>query len=216
MSLDWRVFGFTLALSILTGVLFGLVPALQSSRADLSSTLKESGNRSGTGLRHNKTRALLVTTEMALAVVLLIGAALLIRSFIAIRQVNPGFDAHNVLTMRMSLTGPQFEKPADVAQVIHEGVRRIRALPGVEVAATTCCVPLEDRLRIAFQIAGRPDRAGSGGRDGMDAGFRGLLRNFPNSRSARPHIYGAGRQRPARGRSSIRPWRSSSGRTAIR
>ena len=101
--------GFTLALSILTGILFGLFPALQSSRADLSAALKESSNRSGTGARHNRTRALLVTTEMALAVVLLIGAALLIRTFIAIRQVNPGFDAHNVLTMRMSLTGPQFE-----------------------------------------------------------------------------------------------------------
>ena len=94
VSLDWRVLGFTLGLSILTGILFGLVPALQSSRADLSSTLKESSNRSGTGLRHNQTRALLVTTEMALALVLLIGAALLIRTFIAIRQVNPGFDAH--------------------------------------------------------------------------------------------------------------------------
>ena len=63
---------------------------------------------------------------MALAVVLLIGAALMIRSFIAIRKVNPGFDAHHVLTMRMSLTGPQFNNPAHVAQVIHEGVRRIR------------------------------------------------------------------------------------------
>ncbi len=161
VGLDWRVFGFTLTLSILTGILFGLIPALQSSRADLSRTLKESSNRSGTGWRHNKTRALLVTTEMALAVVLLIGAALLIRSFVAIRQVNPGFDAHNVLTMRVSLTGPPFEKPADVIQVIHEGVRRISALPGVEVAATTCCLPLEDRFQGVFQIAGRP--AGTSG-----------------------------------------------------
>jgi hypothetical protein len=121
VDLDWRVLGFTLALSILTGILFGLVPALQSSRADLSTALKESSSRSGTGLRHNRMRAQLVTVEMALALVLLIGAALLIRSFIAIRQVNPGFDAHNVLTMRMSLTGPQFTKPAAVTQVIRRG-----------------------------------------------------------------------------------------------
>ncbi len=166
VGLDWRVLGFTLALSILTGIVFGLVPALQSSRADLASTLKESSNRSGTGLRHNQTRALLVTIEMALAVVLLIGAALLIRSFLAVRQVNPGFDAHNVLTMRMSLEGPQFEKPADVTQVVHEGVRRISALPGVEAAAATCCVPLEDRLRLTFQIAGRPE-----GRTPQNSGF---------------------------------------------
>src|SRR5579871_5322982 len=73
VELDWRVLGFMFAISILTGILFGLVPALQSSRADLSSTLKESSSRSGSGLRHNKTRALLVTTEMALALVLLVG-----------------------------------------------------------------------------------------------------------------------------------------------
>ena len=163
MGLDWRVLGFTLGLSILTGILFGLVPALQSSRADLSGALKENSNRSGTGLRQTKTRTLLVTAEMALALVLLIGAALLIRSFIAIRHVNPGFDAHNVLTMRLSLTGPQFENPAAVAQVIHEGVRRIRALPGVETAGTTCCVPLEEVFGLPFQIAGRPEGPSSRG-----------------------------------------------------
>ena len=178
VGLDWRVLGFTLALSILTGILFGLVPALQTSRADLSSTLKESSSRSGTGMRHNQTRALLVTTEMALAVVLLIGAALLIRSFIAIRQVNPGFDAHDVLTMRMSLTGPQFEKPSSVAQVIHEGVRRIRALPGVEVAAATCCLPLEDRLHGSFQIAGRPEGPASGGLMGWALVSPGYFETF--------------------------------------
>jgi putative ABC transport system permease protein len=166
VSLDWRVLGFTLALSILTGILFGLIPAWQLSRADLSSPLKESGNRSGTSVRHNKTRALLVATEIALAVVLLIGAALLIRTVIAIRHVNPGFDARNVLTMRMLLTGPQFEKPAGLIQVVHEGVRRISALPGVEVAAATCCVPLLDRLYLGFQIVGRPEGPASRGNAG--------------------------------------------------
>jgi predicted permease len=125
--------------------------------------LKESSNRSGTGFRHNKTLALLVTTEMALALVLLIGAALLMRTFIAIRQVNPGFDVHNVLTMRMSLTGPQFENPASVSRVIQDGLRRIRALPGVENAATGCCVPLEQYLGAGFQIAGRPEGPASRG-----------------------------------------------------
>jgi predicted permease len=157
VSLDWRVFGFTLALSIVTAILFGLVPALQWSRTDLSTALKESNRRSGSGFRQQKTRALLVTMEVALAVVLLVGAALLIRTFIAIRQVHPGFDAQNVLTMRMSLTGPQFEKPADVTRVVHEALRRIRALPGVEAAAGTCCMPLEDRLGGTFRIAGRPE-----------------------------------------------------------
>jgi predicted permease len=168
VGLDWRVFGFTLAVSILTGILFGLIPALQSSRGDLSRTLKESGHRSSAGGRHQKTRALLVTTEMALAVVLLIGAALLIRSFIAIRRVDPGFDAQNVLTMRVSLTGPEFEKPVDVRQAIHEGLRRIGELPGVEAVATTCCLPLEDRFYGVFQIAGRPEGPTSGDATGTN------------------------------------------------
>jgi predicted permease len=171
---DGRVFGFALALSILTGILFGLIPALQSSRADLSSALKAGGHRSGAGLRTDKTRALLVTGEVALAVILLIGAALLIRSFIALRQVNPGFDAHRVLTMRVSLTGPQFANPVSVARVIHESVRRIRALPGVEAAATTCCVPLDSRLQVGFQIAGCPQGPSSGGVTGwteVSAGY---------------------------------------------
>jgi putative ABC transport system permease protein len=178
VSLDWRVLGFTLVLSIVTGILFGLVPALQSSRADLNSAIKEASNRSGTGLRHNKTRALLVTTEMALALVLLVGATLLIRTFVAIRQVNPGFDAHNVLTMRMSLTGPQFAKPAGVTQLFDDGLRRIRALPGVEVAGATCCIPLEGGFGLPFQIPGRPDGPTSKGGAGWIMISPGFFETF--------------------------------------
>ena len=178
VGLDWRVLGFTLVLSLVTGILFGLVPALQSSRADLNSSLKESNSRSGTGLHHNRTRALLVTTEMALALVLLVGAALLIRTFLAVRQVNPGFDARNVLTMRMSLTGPQFEKPAGVTQLFLDGVRRIRALPGVEVAASTCCVPLEGGFGLPFQIPGRPEGPTSKGGAGWTMVSAGYFETF--------------------------------------
>jgi putative ABC transport system permease protein len=128
---------------------------LRSSPADLRSALKEDGNRTGTGLRQSKTRVLLVTVEMTLAVVLLIAAALLIRTFVAVRQVNPGFDTHNVLTMRMLLAGPQFETPAGMTEVLQEGVRCLQALPGVEVAAASCCVPLVDRFFLSFHIAGR-------------------------------------------------------------
>jgi putative ABC transport system permease protein len=156
VALDWRVLGFALALSILTGILFGLVPALRSS-PDMSTALKEDGNRTGAGLQQSKTRVVLVTAEMTLAVVLLIAAALLIRTFVAIRQVNPGFETQNVLTMRMLLAGPQFETPASMTHVLQEGVRRLRALPGVEVAATSCCVPLVDRFFMPLQIAGRSE-----------------------------------------------------------
>lgn len=154
------------------------VPALQSSRADLNSTLKESSNRSGTGLRHNRTRAVLVTTEMALALVLLVGAALLIRTFVAIRQVNAGFDARHVLTMRMSLTGPQSEKSAGVARVFQDGLRRVRALPGVEVSASTCCVPWEGGFDLPFQIPGRPEGPTSKGGAGWTMVSAGYFETF--------------------------------------
>ena len=110
VGIDWRVLGFTLAVSFLTGILFGLFPAFSVSRTDLNSTLKESSNRSGTGFRQGKTRSLLVVTEVALALVLLVGAALLIRTFVALRGVNPGFNPHNVLTMEMSLNGDRFRR----------------------------------------------------------------------------------------------------------
>ena len=164
---DWRVVAFTLAVSLLTGLLFGLFPALQASRADLNVTLKESSGRSGTGFRQNKARSILVVVEVALALVLLVGSALLIRSFIALRAVNPGFDAHNVLTMRMSLTGPQFTRAAGVEQLIRDGVERLRAMPGVEAASATCCVPLEGGYGLPFEIrrpaARRRRRHGGGG-----------------------------------------------------
>src|SRR3954467_7425099 len=110
VGLDWRVVLFTIAVSLGTGILFGLIPALQSSKTDLTTTLKESSGRSGTGFRQNKARSVLVVTEVALALILLIVSALLIRTAVALSHVDPGFDAANVLTMRMSLSGPRFEK----------------------------------------------------------------------------------------------------------
>jgi predicted permease len=156
VGLDWRIFLFTLAISLFTGVLFGLFPALSASRVDLHTALKESSNRSGTGFRQSKMRSLLVISEVSLALVLLIGAALLIRTFIALRQVNPGFDPRNVLTLEMSLTGDQFKKTAGVAQVAHDGRERLNTIPGVEISAFTCCLPLEGGYGLPFNIIGRP------------------------------------------------------------
>ncbi len=132
VGIDWRVLAFTLGVSLLTGIIFGLFPALGASSPDLNSTLKESSNRSGTGLRQGWARSLLVISEVSMALVLLIGAALLIRTFIALRGVNPGFSAHNVLTMEMSLTGDRFTKSSGVAQMVRDGRERLNAIPGVE------------------------------------------------------------------------------------
>ncbi len=156
VALDWRVLAFTVVVSLGTGILFGLLPALQASRAELNATLKESGGPSGTAFRSNKTRSALVVAEVALALILLVGSALLIRTSMALRDVAPGFDPHNVLTMRMSLTGPKFQKAAGVEQMVRDGVERLQALPGVEIASATCCVPLEGGYGLPFTIVGRP------------------------------------------------------------
>jgi putative ABC transport system permease protein len=156
VALDWRVLLFTLGVALLTGILFGLFPAIGASRPDLNTTLKESSNRSGTGFRQSKMRSLLVISEVSLALILLIGAALLIRTFIALRHVNPGFDPRGVLTLQMSLTGDRFQKTAGVAQLAFEGRQRLNAIPGVEASASTCCLPLEGGFGLPFDIVGRP------------------------------------------------------------
>jgi putative ABC transport system permease protein len=155
VTVDWRVIAFTAAISLTTGVVFGLFPALEASRADLNLTLKESSGRAGSGFRQNKARSILVVAEVALALVLLVGASLLIRSFMALRAVNPGFTTHNVLTMRMSLTEPRFARSAGVAQLIQSGRERLQALPGIEAASASCCVPLEGGFGLPFNIVGR-------------------------------------------------------------
>jgi predicted permease len=154
--LDWRVLLFTLVISFITGILFGLIPALNASRTDLNSTLKESGLRSGAGFRHNKARSLLVITEMTLAFVLLVGAGLMIRTFGVLRSVDPGFDSRNILTMQMSLTGERFEKTAGVSQLVRDAQDRILSLPGVAAFASTCCLPLQGGFGLPFIIEGRP------------------------------------------------------------
>ena len=141
-----------------TGILFGLFPAIGAARPDLNSTLKESSNRSGTGFRQSKGRSLLVISEVSLALILLIGAALLIRTYIALRNVNPGFDPHHVLTMEMSLTGDKYQKTAGVAQLIRDARERLNAIPGVEASASSCCIPLEGGFRTALQRRRPPTR----------------------------------------------------------
>ena len=155
VTLDWRVMVFTIVVAVTTGVLFGLVPALQATRIDLATTLKGSSGRSGTGARQ-RTRSVLVVTEVALAVILLVGSALLIRTALALRSVEPGFDTTNVLTLQTSLRDARFATSEGVEQVIRTGVERLKAMPGVVDASATCCVPLEGGYGLPYTVAGRP------------------------------------------------------------
>jgi putative ABC transport system permease protein len=155
IGVDWRILIFTIGLSLLTGTLFGLFPALTASRPDLNDTLKESGNQPGLGFGQNRARSLFVICQMSLAVVLLIGAALLIRTFVALREVNSGFDPHNVLRIDMSLAGNRFAKTADVSGFVNNARLRINAIPGVQDSAMTCCPPFTSRFGLPFIVVGR-------------------------------------------------------------
>ncbi len=156
VSIDWRVALFAVGISVLTGILFGLIPALGASRPDLATTMNEGGSRSGFGLRQSKMRSLLIVSEVGLALVLLIGAALFIRTFIALRMVKPGFDAHHAITMEMALTGQRYAGTAGVAQLIHDSRERIQAIPGVEDVGVTNSLPLDGGFGLPFIVVGRP------------------------------------------------------------
>ena len=155
-ALDWRVLAFTIGVSLLTGILFGLFPAIHVSRMDVNSALKETSGRSGTGLRQNRVRSLLVISEMALAVILLTCAALMIRTFFGLRSAQPGFDSHNVITMQTSLTGGKYDTTAKAENMIRQAAQRIESLPGVQSAAATVMLPIEGGIDLPIIIDGRP------------------------------------------------------------
>jgi putative ABC transport system permease protein len=159
-ALDWHVLVFALAVSLLTGLLFGVLPAWRVSRLDVNSVLKEGGGRSGSGLRHNRVRNVLVVAEMALAVILLVGAALMIRTFAGLRSVQPGFETHNVITMQTSLSNSRYDSTAKAALLVHQATERLEALPGVEAAAITVMLPLQGGLDLPFTIDAHPPTNG--------------------------------------------------------
>jgi predicted permease len=140
VGMDARVLGFTFGVAVLTGVLFGLAPALRVSRVNLSESLKE-GGRSSAGGGRQRLRSALVVAEIALSLVLLVGAGLLVRSFVRVQQVEPGFDARNVLSMRLSVSGTSYAG-ARGPEFYRELLERVRRLPGVESAGAASILPL--------------------------------------------------------------------------
>jgi putative ABC transport system permease protein len=160
-ALDWHVLAFTFAVALLTGVLFGLLPALRVSKLDVNSVLKEASGRSGTGLRHNRVRSILVAGEMALAVILVAGAALMIRTFVGLRSIQPGFDPHNVITLQTSLSGGRYDSAAKAETMTRQVVEHIEALPGVRAAAATVMLPVDSLgLDLPFTLEGVPPAKG--------------------------------------------------------
>ncbi|HEU4597852.1 MAG TPA: ABC transporter permease [Pyrinomonadaceae bacterium] len=156
VGVDLWVLGFTVGVSLLTGVLFGLAPALQASKVDLHDALKE-GGRSGAGGMKKGARSALVVAEMALALVLLICAGLLIKSFAQLQQVNPGFRPEGILSMQLTLPEAKYKEPPQRQEFFRQLIERVRALPGVEAAGATNVLPLSGQNQSgSFGIEGRP------------------------------------------------------------
>ena len=145
ITIDGWVLAFTFTVALLTGILFGLAPALRASRVNLNETLKE-GGRSLVASGNHRLRSALVVTEVALSLVLLIGAGLLIRSFTRVQQVEPGFSPHNILSMRLSVEGTAYEKMPKRLVFYEQLWDRIRQLPGVESAGGVSVLPLSGSL----------------------------------------------------------------------
>jgi putative ABC transport system permease protein len=146
-TIDNRVLAFTLAISVVTGILFGLAPALQALKPDLNETLKEGGRSSSASLRRNRGRSALVVAEIALSLMLLIGAALMIQSFVRITRVDPGVNTENVLTLRLNLPATRYSEERQAVEFYRALVERVENLPGARAAAATTIVPLTDSRR---------------------------------------------------------------------
>jgi putative ABC transport system permease protein len=156
ISLDYTVLGFTLVVSLITGIVFGLAPALQVSRTDIHESLKESTRGAAGGARRNRLRNLLVVSEVSLCLVLLIGAGLLFRSFIRLQSVNKGFTSQQVLTMRLTPSGARFKEDAQYVAFYSQALERIRAIAGVDAAGVINTLPLVKGPTTAFRVEGRP------------------------------------------------------------
>jgi putative ABC transport system permease protein len=162
IGIDGRVLAFTLTVSLLTGIVFGLVPALQSSKPDLNESLKDGGRGSSGGVRGRRIRSLLVVSEIALSLLLLIGAALLIKSFIQLQKFDLGFNPNNLLTLRVQLSGSKYREAPQVVNFFQQALQRMEQVPGVQSVGGISTIFLSDTPNSTnFTIEGRPVTTGA-------------------------------------------------------
>ena len=157
IALDGRALGFTAAIAILTGILFGLAPAIHMAKTDLMAALRDGGRGNAIGFRRNRLRSVLVVGEVALALVLLSGAGLLMRSFYHLQSMDPGFDPHDMLTFRTNLPAAKYKGDEAQAAFYSRALERIRSLPGVTAAGAAQIFPLAgDDYILSFVQLGKP------------------------------------------------------------
>jgi putative ABC transport system permease protein len=154
--LDWRVVMFAMAVCVITGIAFGVAPAFTAARTDLNASLRE-GGRNDTGMRGGRLRNALAVAEIALSLVLLASAGLLMKSFLRLTSVDPGFDPHDVLSLRINLPGTKYPEDAQAIEFFHHLLERVRTLPGVRSATISNSFPLSGATPgTDFAIVGKP------------------------------------------------------------
>jgi len=161
ISLDWRVLTFCLGVSLLTGIVFGLAPALQMLRVDVNGALKEGASKVYAGSSRGRLRSVLVVVEVALALALTVGAGLLLRTFANLRGVDRGFEARNLLSFEISPRSKNYDTAAKTNDLYRRALERFRSLPGVEAAAVTNKLPLDRWFNLPYRLAGQSDFTGS-------------------------------------------------------
>jgi len=166
VSLSYPVLLFTATASLLTAIVCGLAPAFEGSRTEVQETLKDGARQVGAGVRHRRMRQAFVVSEIALAVVLLVGAGLMLRSFGSLRRVNPGYNTNNILTLRLQLPNTKYRDDAQRIRFFHEAIARIQDIPGVEAAGAISYLPLTGLgAGTSFTIEGYPPPQPQPGRD---------------------------------------------------
>jgi putative ABC transport system permease protein len=159
VGLNWKVLAFTLFVSLLTGIVFGLLPALHATSPNLTETLKEGGRSSTEGIRGSRLRNSLVVAEIAISLVLLVGAGLMIRSFARLQAVDPGFRPERILTMDMLLPSSKYKETAQVSTFFDQFSSRLSGVPGVESVGAVSTLPLSGGGDIiTFLVEGRPEQ----------------------------------------------------------
>jgi putative ABC transport system permease protein len=166
VTIDWRVVTFAALVCLGTSLMFGLLPWVPASRTGIAKALTTRDRTQGRSGGRAGFRALLVVGEVCFALVLLVGSGLLLRTFIALRSVNPGFDPHQVLALPMPLNGVRFDSTTGLAELVRSGLERLRAEPGVVAASAGCCVPMLGRYSQSFDVVGRPTDESSSGTAG--------------------------------------------------
>jgi len=156
IRLDATVFSFTFLISVATGLMFGLLPALQSSTPNLNDALKEGGRGSVTSRRRQRVRHILVVSEVGLSMILLVGAGLLIRSFNRLEQVNPGFDPRNALAVSMSLPSTKYAQEDDRRRFVSRVLEEVQSIPGVQAAGVGHVAPFNSDWVVSIIVDGRP------------------------------------------------------------